>query len=145
MLGVTFDKSTSNLSRLRYVSYDPDIWWSKTVEPLLIPEVVKKKKVPYKPSNKAREHNSDKVITDLIDVVISNGDDPTSDYADWFNLGCAIANGYGESGRDLFQKLSSNYHSYNPKEVDDKYDSILRLGNWKSGKGSIVYLLSKYQ
>lgn len=146
MLGVTFDKATSNLSRLRYVSYDPDIWIAEEIEPLIIPEVIKKKvemrQFDMKPDRLAK---SDSIITDLIDTVISNGDDPTSDYADWFSIGCALANAYGESGRQLFHKVSSNYHAYNPDEVDKKYDSIIRLGNYKAGKGTIVFLLSKYQ
>ena len=145
MLGVTFDKSTSNLSRLRYVSTDPDIWVSETVEPLMIPNVIPKKKDSYVPLNEARSDNSDKIIIDLIDTVISNGDDPTSDYGDWFTLGCAIASWLGEGGRDYFHKVSSNYYGYNYTEVDSKYDSILSLGRWKAGKGSIVYILSQYQ
>ena len=146
MLGVTFDRATSNLSRLRYVSYDPNIWVASDVTELRIPDVVARKKKRFHDGTIIdRRSKSDGSIMDLIDVVISNGDDPTSDYADWFQLGCAIASEYGEVGRHMFHKVSSNYHSYDYEEVDKKYDSILRMGNYKSGKGSIVYILSKFQ
>jgi hypothetical protein len=145
MLGVTFDKATSNLSRLRYISYDPDIWIADDIVALEIPKVAEKRKQKPIPIDSNRFAKSEDYIIQLIDVVIGNGDDPTSDYADWFTLGCAFANGYGESGRQLFHKVSSNYHAYSHSEVDSKYDSILNMGGWKATKGSIVYILSKYQ
>lgn len=145
MLGATFDKATCNLSRLRFISSDPDIWIASSVECLEIPPIVERKRKDYVPKNTGREERSDEMIDVLLDIVISNGDDPTSDYADWFTLGCAMANGYGEAGRDMFHKVSSNYGGYDYNEVNKKYDSILQMGEWKANKGSIVFILSQYQ
>ena len=143
MLGVTFDRATSNLSRLRFISYDEDLWLADRIECLEIPPLVVSKRHTPKPSN--RQTTSNDMIGELVNTVISNGDDPTQDYADWFTLGCAIANGYGESGRTMFHIVSSNYYGYDYQEVDAKFDSILSMGEWKANKGSIVFILSKYQ
>ena len=142
MMGVELDKATSNLSRLRYISSDANIYIAEIVSPLIIPQPVKQKpkEVDYTTND-----DSDEGIYKLIDDVISAGNDPTENYDDWITLGCAIANWLGESGRGLFHKVSGNYHSYDYHNVDKKYSNLLSMGSYKSTKGSIVYLLNKYR
>ena len=144
MLDITLDKATSNISRLRYISHDSDIYISDSVTPLDIPKPIKPKHKSTYVDTVERVSN-DSIVYELIDAVISNGDDPTENYDDWFTLGCSIANWLGESGRSLFHKVSSNYYAYDSNEVDKKYDNILSINNYKASKGSIVYILSKYQ
>ena len=112
---------------------------------MIIPTKKKRRHKYVETSFERRTGRSDIMIRELINTVINNGDDPTSDYHDWFRLGCALAKSYGQGGRDLFQKLSSNYHNYDPAKVDEEYNKILKLGSWNSDKGTIVYILSQYQ
>lgn len=145
MLGVNLDKSTSNLARLRYVSYDPDIIVNDNVDPIEVPDIIVRKIPTRKQTRDTMSKHSDDSVMELVKTVIANGDDPTADYYDWFKLGCAISSEYGEGGRSMFHIVSSNYHGYDYQLVDRKYDSIMNMGSHSAGKGTIIYLLSKYQ
>lgn len=57
--------------------------------------------------------------------------DITESYPDWVNLGFAIAEGFGESGRSYFHRISKYYPDYNNTECDTQYDKCLKSG--KSG------------
>jgi len=57
--------------------------------------------------------------------------DITESYPDWVNLGFAIADGFGESGRSYFHRISNFYPNYDKAECDNQYDKCLKSG--KSG------------
>ena len=61
--------------------------------------------------------------------LIQSGICLTDDYEDWVQVGLALSNGLGESGRDLFHDLSSMSSKYDAAECDKKYDNCLRTGN----------------
>ena len=52
--------------------------------------------------------------------------DITSGYAAWRDLGFALAEGLGESGREYYQRLSRFNEEYSAKDTDDQYDKCLR-------------------
>lgn len=54
--------------------------------------------------------------------------DITSSYADWRDLGFALSDALGESGRDYFHRLSRFYPDYNPTETNKQYDRCLKAG-----------------
>jgi hypothetical protein len=47
-------------------------------------------------------------------------------YADWRNVGFALSDELGESGRDYFHRLSRFYTGYSTAETDKKYDKCLK-------------------
>jgi len=146
MTGIELDKVTSNISRIRFISYDPDLVYNRIVEELVIPEPMKIERATTTARRSLTEMgDEDDLAVKLMKTVIENGDDPTADFYDWFRLGCAIAATYGEAGREYFQLVSSNYAEYDRIKVDKKYDEIQKLNNFNAGKGTIIYILSKYQ
>lgn len=52
--------------------------------------------------------------------------DITSGYAAWRDLGFALAEELGESGREYYQRLSRFNEEYSAKDTDDQYDKCLR-------------------
>ena len=48
--------------------------------------------------------------------------DITGTYSDWRNIGFAFADELGESGRDLFHRVSRFHAEYNQKECDEQFD-----------------------
>jgi hypothetical protein len=68
---------------------------------------------------------ADNDIESYITAIEQSGTDITGNYATWRDLGFALAEEYGESGRDYFHRISKNYSGYNTKECDAQFDKCL--------------------
>ena len=126
-LGVIIDKAPKNVASLRGYSYDPNglfrhdaLPYHKTIDP----EHLKKKKVPYclpHPPSTLEES-----VRSAIENITLNRIDITQNESDWFELACALANEFGESGRFYFHQLSQFHPDYNPKQTDKKFSYALK-------------------
>ncbi|PLB85344.1 DNA primase [Dysgonamonadaceae bacterium] len=68
--------------------------------------------------------NSD--IEEITRRIESSSVDIAPNYADWRDLGFALADALGESGRSYFHRLSKFYPSYNQSETDKQFDNCLK-------------------
>ncbi len=66
--------------------------------------------------------------------------DITADYNDWLKVGFALADEFGESGRQYFHAVSSLNPDYKATECDAKYDECLKSDSGKTGIGTLFYL-----
>ena len=86
-------------------------------------------KEPIKPkSNKTITHVvavADNDIESYISAIEQSGTDITGGYATWRDLGFALAEEYGETGRDYFHRISKNYAGYDSKECDEQFNKCL--------------------
>ena len=64
-------------------------------------------------------------IEAYISAIEQSGLDITGNYATWRDLGFALAEEYGETGRDYFHKVSKNYVGYDSKECDEQFNKCL--------------------
>lgn len=81
-------------------------------------------KSPYPPHGGGQEELSDiEVITRRIE---SSATDIAPNYADWRDLGFALADALGESGRSFYHRLSRFYSGYTEKETDRQFDNCLK-------------------
>jgi hypothetical protein len=81
-------------------------------------------KTPYPPHTRGQEELSDiEVITRRIE---SSATDIAPNYADWRDLGFALADVLGESGRSYYHRLSRFYSGYTEKETDRQFDNCLK-------------------
>lgn len=60
-----------------------------------------------------------------ISAIEQSGIDITGNYATWRDLGFALAEEYGETGRDYFHRISKNYVGYDSKECDEQFNKCL--------------------
>lgn len=122
---VTADRGCSDLSRIRYVSFDPHLYHNpasilfKTKKPVTGPKPLKR----------------DYLITDadftrIVKEITERGINITEDYDQWTTLGFSIATTFEEAGRDYFHKLSEISEKYDFDDCDKKYDNFLET---KSG------------
>ena len=92
-------------------------------------------------------HNKIKVQTDSdIEIITKRIETAATDiapnYADWRDLGFALADALGESGRNYYHRLSRFYPRYNQTETDKQFDKCLKVnGNGVSIK--TLYHLAK--
>ena len=86
-------------------------------------------KEPTKPKSNTATTNVVAVAVNDIESYISaieqSGTDITGSYATWRDLGFALAEEYGEIGRDYFHRISKNYAGYDTKECDEQFDKCL--------------------
>jgi len=64
-------------------------------------------------------------IETYISAIEQSGIDITGNYATWRDLGFALAEEYGETGRDYFHRISKNYVGYDSKECDEQFNKCL--------------------
>ncbi|NIV12864.1 MAG: hypothetical protein GWN62_16765, partial [Aliifodinibius sp.] len=117
---IVVDKSCKDVSRLRFVSYDPDLY------------INEKSKIFKKYLKKAEKANikAPKPIlskNDFNDAVrIASGMNLFDDYNDYIHLAFALCDEFGESGRGYFHDLCRSSEKYDAKKCDKDYDICLR-------------------
>ena len=96
---------------------------------------------PSQRTDLPQEPNSDfDTIKALASALKANDLDITSTYADWLKTGFALANAFGEDGRELFHELSSLYPAYRREEADKQYDNCLRTQHGEVNLATLFYL-----
>ncbi|MFA7142285.1 MAG: PriCT-2 domain-containing protein, partial [Candidatus Paceibacterota bacterium] len=87
---------------------------------------------PIPPLGGGSEGSDIETITQRIE---SSSVDIAPNYADWRDLGFALADELGESGRAYYHRLSRFYQDYNSTEADKQFDACLKAhGNGVSIK-----------
>ncbi len=119
-LEMEVDPACSDVSRLRFYSYDPNPVFNMEAKPYhkLAPQTRFKAPRATQPADDALER--------LIAKIEAQGRDITADYMDWIKIAGALASVYGEGGRGLFHRISQFYPKYNPRETDRQYNAALR-------------------
>lgn len=79
------------------------------------------------------------VITKLEEAQL----DITGTYSDWRNIGFAFADELGESGRDLFHRVSRFHAEYNQKECDEQFDKCLQSKGHGINISTFFYLVKQ--
>ena len=78
--------------------------------------------IPTIPQSNIDTSNEIETITQRIEAASV---DIAPNYADWRNLGFALADALGESGRNYYHRLSRFYPSYSQSETDKQYSACL--------------------
>lgn len=134
---INIDDKCKDVSRPRYVSYDPDIYINENSQ-----------LTPVKPLPKRKEdriHNYLFIDTDfqkIIDEIVNRELDLTGDYKDWLYCGFSFAEQFGENGREYFHAISQFNHNYSRSKTDAKYSHLL---NTRSGDITIDWFYQLVQ
>jgi hypothetical protein len=78
----------------------------------------------FPPLGEGHEGSSD--IETITQRIESTSVDIAPNYADWRDLGFALADELGESGRSYYHRLSRFYQDYNSTEADKQFDACLK-------------------
>lgn len=120
------DPSGKDVSRPRYVSFDPHLYHNENA--------LKFKK--YLPKPKAKKIQATIFVQDEFERVINEMQSAAiscvEDYRDWRDIGFGLADQFGEAGRQYYHILSSASQKYQPEMCDRQYTHCLR-GNGKNG------------
>jgi hypothetical protein len=134
--GLIVDPSGRNVSRLRFVSYDPDLWQSDESQVFRqYPE--KEKKKPDTRNIYFGSHDLDHVFAQIQERQI----DITGSYQQWCAIGFALADYYGEAGRERFHAVSQYSPLYDAQKADQQYTACLKHNATSTGKVTIATFL----
>jgi hypothetical protein len=132
------DQSGKNVSRARFISYDPAL--------IQNPNAATFKK--YLPKKKEYKQQKVVVIKTDFDSMIAQMDQKglnlCEDYSDWIRICYGLVSEFGEQGREHFHTLSATSSKYNSIDCDSQFTACLKNHNESKGKkssiGSIYYL-----
>jgi len=135
-LNINIDISGSDISRLCFMSFDADCIIKENFE---IFHVIDKPKDIEQPKQ-VTYYNQDDKIEKFIEEIERTQTDITQGYENWRNLGFALADEYGESGRNYFHRISRINPDYNYKDCDIQYTRCLK-SNGSGYKISTFYYM----
>ncbi len=124
-VNIIVDPTGKDVSRARFVSYDPEAIINLT------PALLKLKKPNHRNNYRkidysTSHYNDNNNFMIILNKIIKSGKDITGNYNTWFTLGCCIASVLGNNGREYFHAISCKYQSYSQIETDKEYDKILK-------------------
>lgn len=147
-LGLTLDSSCVNVNRERYMSYDDNEYWNTKCEiytkKLNIPTQAHDTHKRVESSAKTTLTEKDKEKVDLmIEDIKANKIQLSKNHKDTLGLGNAIANIWGENGRELFHLIRSQREGYDDYKTDRTFDDML-YNNEDNERYGLGLIFDKY-
>ena len=116
---VGIDPSCKDVSRLRIISYDPNLYLNPESEKF---ENYLPKKKGRKPKIKPT-FSTDDDVEYVIKQIEAKRIDITSNYSEWVELAFALYSEYGDSGEEYFHRISQFHPEYDERKTSIKYRS----------------------
>lgn len=132
--GVVTDRSCKDVTRLRYISFDPDIFVNENAEKCSVRKSVIK---PAPVIDNFVFVKSD--FTDLIRDITSRHINIAEAYNDYFNCAAAISAEFGYAGLDYFLAVASQSAKYETKECRKLYLKCCERGDLGIKIGTLYY------
>ncbi len=131
-LGIVIDKSCADVSRLRGYSHDPNAYFNENPE-MFFQYFDYRKIIENRLSEDSNsqieinvsENFTKRKVIEIINKIQKTSIDITEKYDQWFQIGCALANEFGEEGRGMFDSVSQNHPKYHPDIVDKQFSDCL--------------------
>lgn len=132
---ITIDPSCKNPSRLRYISYDPDIFVNeKSLK--FIPKDVKRFEAPKNTNFIYTKSDFDNILEQIkerqIDLCQEN-------YQRYFNIGLSLFDKFGSSGEEFFHFICQFGNKYKREEATKKWNNICKTAQGKVKIGTFYY------
>ena len=121
--GIVLDNKPKNVASLRGYSIDEEAYFNHTAKPLQIFEKPKSKKSIESSFDTSGDGQ---MISKVIREIEAMNLDITSGYNAWFEIGCGLANTFGENGRELFHRISQFNGKYSARRTDYQFDQCLQ-------------------
>lgn len=122
-LGIIIDKQCRDVTRLRIVTFDERYYMSEKA--IVFNKLIESTEtisdiVPSNPTDATRK------FFKLYKIIGETERDITNGYHSWFTIGSALANKFGEDGRNYFHSISKFYPKYKVEETNKQFDYCLK-------------------
>jgi hypothetical protein len=115
-IGLKADQSKHNINDLCFFSYDPDAVYNPEAT---IWRYITYSKTDVIPTDKESIKAS---VEYVIQQIEDKNLDITSKYDDWYKIGFALVDQFGDEGRDYFHRVSQYYDGYNEENCNRQFD-----------------------
>ena len=135
--GIVVDPAPSSVASLRFVSLDPNLFINEKAKQALTKE------------SKERRRSSlpliydGTVVSELVEEARAKQINIAESYEDYRNVAFAIAEGFGETGRQYFLTVASVSSKYKDKEANRQYDIALRSKRTGITVGTFYWMLKQ--
>ena len=119
--GIVLDASCKNINRLRFISYDPDVYYSTKSRTWT--QVFKEENVKKHDRIIFVKSDFDEIVKEIQTKGIDLSDD---DYSKYRALGFAISDTFGENGRDYFHIICQAGGKYKQGATDKHYTNFCK-------------------
>lgn len=133
--GIKIDSAPQNVASLRFVSYDPELSINEKSK-LSRVLIDKPKKTPSLPIVVPGD-----TVGEMIMECINLGHNIASDYDSYMKLGFALADGFGEAGRNWFYSLCSVSEKYDSRHAEKQYNISLKGNKQGITVGTLYWML----
>ena len=141
-IGIVLDGVPKNVASLRIYSYDPEAFYRHDATPYAKLHEPRTSTIPR--THYANTGATADTVESAVQYIESIQIDLTGTYEQWVLLGFALANEFGEGGRDYFHRVSQFHTEYKETEADTKYNNILRHENGKTRIGTFFHLCKEH-
>lgn len=133
--GVKVDASCSNPNRLRYMSYDIDLFENDKSK-VFTHKAKKKEPKPAELNYIFAQDDFDFILEQIKEKHVDLCDE---DYSRYVKIGMGLANKFGEAGREKYHFICSFGSKYNPKDTDRDYNGFVKSNSGKCSIASLYY------
>lgn len=134
---IVIDPTSVNVSRARFVSYDPDIYINH--KPEKFTQYPKKKEPKSYPKIIYVKSDFDRIIQQIVD----KGANLCENYHEWLRIGFAIADQFGENGRGYYHTISQMSAKYDSGICDKQYNHCVKANGSKRATIATFYYYAK--
>lgn len=134
---IVIDPTSINISRARFVSYDPDIWINHNVTKFT--QYPKKKEPKSYPRIIYVKTDFDRIIQQIQD----KGTNICENYHEWLRCGFALADQFNEEGRSYFHTISQQSSKYDSNLCDKQYNNCVKARGNKRATIATFYYYAK--
>ncbi|MCZ4244938.1 VapE domain-containing protein [Pedobacter punctiformis] len=135
--GIVVDRAPSNPASLRFASFDPELFLNE-----------KSRIGKYITAKPKKIHSLPIVIPgdtvgEMITECINLGQNIAPDYDSYYKLAFALADGFGDNGRQWFHSLCSVSEKYDSRHADKQYDIALKGNKQGITVGTLYWMLKQ--
>ena len=143
--GLSTDPSCKDVSRLRFISWDPDPFINPDPTPFAAAAfMAQMRSIQRQKANDQQRavafggvaYRVDK----LVEAIESRGVDLTASYSDWIRIGFCLANEFGIEGEAFFQRISQFHPKYDYAKTAEKYAELFKNGGSRVGIATLFHL-----
>ena len=139
---IIVDPSGKNVSRGRFVSYDPHMYLNESA--LKFTKYIPARQRPKKVNKKYVFVQSD--FGEILTAIGNSGIDVAGNYMNWIMIGFAFADKFGEQGREYFRHIS-NYRfgaqAATDKLIDRQYTACMKSGGQGATMSTFYWLVKQ--
>jgi hypothetical protein len=142
--GIEVDAACKNINRLRYISYDKDLYYNLDSKVLKVVRTHREPTTRKQSINTSATYTNDDKIYNCLEQIHKRRIDVTQG-VNWVRIGRALVNTYNELGRDIFHQFSQYHYKYSTHETDQKYNTFLRSDCTGYTIGAIFQICKEHQ